>query len=150
MKSPMEYRRYHLHRKIKDKGVKIISAKKTIFLPFGQEPCNDITELCKNYNYEIQLEIILPMYITTEQQNLIKKGFGKHYTGRAIQFLNGKQIFNKKGAPFTAPALKQIVGGTTQNTEVIDALTDGAIAMIDARKEREKLITKKAKTLLKD
>lgn len=119
-------------------------------MPFGKEPCNDAKELCKNHNYEIQLEIILPMYITTEQQNLIKAGFGKHYTVKAIQFLNVKNIFNKKGEPFTAPALKQIVGGTTQNTEVVDALTDEAIAIIDAKNEKVKIITKKAKILLKN
>ena len=58
MRSSIENRRYHLHRKLRKQKVLFSEISKTIFFPVNQNLDNaTITELTKNYNYTIQLII---------------------------------------------------------------------------------------------
>lgn len=58
IRTAKENRRYRLHQKLRKAGVRFTSNIKTVFVPYDHDLQNeDIKELQKVYNYQIQFEI---------------------------------------------------------------------------------------------
>lgn len=58
IRTAKENRRYRLHQKLRKAGVRFTSNIKTVFVPYDDDLQNeDIKELQKVYNYQIQFEI---------------------------------------------------------------------------------------------
>lgn len=75
--------------------------------------------------------------ITKTEKKLIVATLGKQYSGKVIEHLDKRKIYNAKGGSFSAPSIRMIVSGT-ENLKVESEILK-LVAKEKSRIEREKV-----------